>query len=267
MERLVPSGPPSTFFNNVPLIQTQVAAAANNRRAANIEVRLPIRALLTPLLLLCLRTLLLVYLFSPARKPVFSIMLTAWVLYEAWGAVRGAFGDVARDENGGNAGAGAAQAQRAPRNDNGNQVAAAFNPHQNPGRFRNMAATSADAILTRMSQLNLANEDRALNSEAGARDEPGVLTKVQMFFSLLLFTLHPAYWDRRRAALRSREGRVRTEANAREAAAQGEQGEQGGEGDERAREARQQLLAAHARRPAWVRDYVERVRGGEWVDD
>lgn len=245
--------------NNVPTMQ----AAGNNQRAAvNIEVRIPVRALLTPLLFLCLRTLLLLYLFSPARKPVFGIMLAAWVLYEAWGAVRGAFGDNAPGErNAGNA----AQPQRQADNNNANRaaMAPAFNPHQNPARFRTLASANADAVISRLSQLNLDQESRALNGEPNASAEPSIFSKVRLFFSLLVLSLHPAFWNRRRTALRSREGRMRTEANAREAAEQSDNSD----GDERARQARQQLLADHARRPAWVQEYVERVRSGEWVDD
>ena len=78
--------------------------------------------------------------------------------------------------------------------------------------------------------------------------------------------------------LRQREGRVRTEANAREREPEAPGTEVNVEEDsatteaertERQRVARTcaELVAQHARRSRWVQAYVDRVRRGEWVDD
>jgi len=74
--------------------------------------------------------------------------------------------------------------------------------------------------------------------------------------------------------LRQREGRLRTEANARERepdppSSDREHATTEGERTERERVAgvRAELAAQHARRPRWVQSYVDRVRTGEWVDD
>jgi hypothetical protein len=50
----------------------------------------PMRALAAPLFMLTLRTLFLLYFFSPFQKPVFGIIVTAWLLYETWNTIRNA---------------------------------------------------------------------------------------------------------------------------------------------------------------------------------
>ncbi|KAH8113301.1 hypothetical protein DFH11DRAFT_1705364 [Phellopilus nigrolimitatus] len=231
-------------------------------RVIGIAVRIPVRAILTPLILLCLRTLLLLYFFSPARKPIFGLLLGAWVLYEAWGAVRGAIVDNVHVNGNGDA-----QRPLGPRR-RANNANGANGRHQPPrvpnaARATSAAASNADAILSRLAQLNLDDEQRAL--EGDGIPEPGLFHKARVFVSLIVLTLHPAFWNRRRAALKMREGRLRTEANAREAAVQETEGEQAG--DERARQAREQLVAKHERRSLYVKEYVERVRKGDWTDD
>ena len=78
--------------------------------------------------------------------------------------------------------------------------------------------------------------------------------------------------------LRQREGRVRTEANAREREPEASStevnvGEDSAtiEAERTERESvartRAELVAQHVRRPRWVQAYVDRVRRGEWVDD
>ena len=80
--------------------------------------------------------------------------------------------------------------------------------------------------------------------------------------SLFLVSLHPAVWDRRRTALRRREGRLRTEGNVRESAPPAE-----GEEDVARTQAREQAVTRYERRPEWVRRYVDRVQETEWADD
>lgn len=248
-------------------------------RVAAVNVRIPVRAIVTPLILLCIRTLVLLYFFSPARKPIFGFILGIYVLYEAWGAVRGAVfdhvpnGNGANNANGNNGnpadGLGRPVAQDANNNANGGANRAPLARDQR--NFNNVRiTTNADAVLTRLARVNLDEEERRLNS--GGR-EPGVFRKAYMFIGLFLMTLHPAVWLRRRAALRIREGRLRTEENAREAAetardSDRESGEAGTNNEsESARQAREQLLARYVQRPAWIREYVDRVREGDWVDD
>jgi hypothetical protein len=78
--------------------------------------------------------------------------------------------------------------------------------------------------------------------------------------------------------LRQREGRIRTEANAREREPEAPSADVNGDGEnatteaerierERVARVRAELVAQHARRPRWVQAYVDRVRAGEWVDD
>lgn len=239
----------------------------------------PVRALMPPLIMLALRTLLLFYFFSPTRKPLFSILVGLWMLYEAWGAIRGAVGEGegpggARDRQGRRNVAAAAAAAPAPAPapaapGQGAQdaqpvqrAAGTHAPATNPGRAQ------AEVIFNSVANLYLAREEALLapsqNQIPGADAEPGVVYKVQAFLTLLITTLHPAVWNRRRALLRQREGRLRTEANALESRAVNIEGE--GDNDPHA-QARAQLQALHERRPTWVREYVERARRGEWYDD
>jgi hypothetical protein len=264
----------ANIINN---INNALNANANGAGAAGAPVRavvqireVPVRALLTPLFLLFLRTLLLFYFISPARKPLIGIMLGAWVLYEAWGAVRGAIGDLnelarnadpqPRANRPGNIPPG--QHGAAP---NAGQGAAAGNPALTPTQPAQPHVSNADILLTRVATLNLDSEAAALNVPEGGRsaEEPNVFQKARIFVSLIVLTLHPAVWNRRRMTLRQREGRLRTEGRARMADVGGE----GGQVDERAVSAREQMAQAHARRPQWVREYVDRVMLDEWIDD
>jgi hypothetical protein len=81
-------------------------------------------------------------------------------------------------------------------------------------------------------------------------------------------TLHPEVYNRRRAALRQREGRLRTEMNAMEHEPEGrEDGQSLSEEEERRHEFRRQLQTQHTQRAIWVRQYVDRVRGGDWIEE
>ena len=59
---------------------------------------LPLRDLVIPLFLLVVRTVFLLYFFSPIEKPVFGILIGAWMFYEAWNAIRAAIVEAAHDE-------------------------------------------------------------------------------------------------------------------------------------------------------------------------
>ena len=232
----------------------------------------PMRALAAPLFMLTLRTLFLLYFFSPFQKPIFGIIVTAWLLYETWNTIRNAIPrphvrDNHADEDArilANARVRPAEAMHQHAPDAPQRVPApppvrAHAPHAHP---RPPSTTMMDTL----ANVNLRAELGALDARPEAIAVPTIGHRIKTFVELLLLTAHPAVWDRRRAALRQREGRVRTEMNAREAPQPAE-----GDGDAQANEARARaradLSSIHARRPAWVVEYMERVRGGDWVDD
>lgn len=236
--------------------------------------------------MLIIRTLLLVYFVSPARKPVFGIVVGAWILYEAWGPIRAAiFGAAERQ---------AAAAGVPPVRQPGQGVAARPGPDQNgaaqpraqgavpvprPFDRTGRQVNQADAIIDGLANINIPAEGEALEAAERARpaEEPGFIHKIGTFLILFVLTLHPAVWNRRRGILRQREGRVRTEANAREREPQTPPADSNNEDEEDAEDNRAEreriarvrthLAAQHTRRPMWVKAYVDRVRGGEWVDE
>ncbi|KAF8484536.1 hypothetical protein DFH94DRAFT_714342 [Russula ochroleuca] len=218
----------------------------------------PMRALAGPLLMLTLRTLFLLYFFSPFQKPVFGMIVTAWLLYETWNTIRNAIprlhvrGALADDA-----------AMRPPEAAVAPNVplrAAPVPPHRTPMQRHRPAS---ETLMDSLASVNLQVETSALDSRPDAMAVPTVGYRIKTFIQLLVLTAHPAIWDRRRAALRQREGRVRTEMNALEMPAQTE-----GNGDGRSGEVRARAQAQHLRRAAWVAEYMERVRGGgDWMDD
>ncbi|KZT20777.1 hypothetical protein NEOLEDRAFT_1151119 [Neolentinus lepideus HHB14362 ss-1] len=247
------------------------------------EIRdIPLRALLAPLVMLAIRTLLLLYFISPARKPFIGAIIAAWVVYELWGAVRIALGyDVPRGANADN---GNGQPQPAPR------AAAGGNANVPPGPVPNLLQAAAgrmgrgrtrrnarfqshtDMVLDMTACRGLDGEERALNAAPGSRmNPPTLMHKINAFLSLLFMTLHPEVWNRRRARLRQREGRIRTEINAREnnnvSEVLEEEDEAQREERQRQQRVREDLIAQHQRRPIWVRQYIERVRRNEWLED
>ncbi|KAH9482820.1 putative oxidoreductase C26H5.09c [Psilocybe cubensis] len=232
--------------------------------------QIPIRPLLAPLMMLILRTSLLLYFVAPARTPVFGALILAWMLYEIWQPIRNGI----QNGWGRNPGAGLNQGQQqqnvndAPGNVVPNAVPApggpgvlpaAANVPVRPGPVGPVTLDlQAGALLDNLANLNIEEEQRMLNQTEGApAAEPGLGHKITTFVSLFLTTLHPAIWNRRRVALRRREGVVRTEANARS---------RDGEATA-AEERREELRAQFNRRPAWIQRYMERVVAEEWVDD
>lgn len=266
------------------------------REQRGIIREIPLRPLIAPFVMLIVRTLLLVYFVSPARKPVFGIVVGAWILYEAWGPIRAAiFGPAERHAAAAAAAAGggaAGGAQRPQENEvaarpgaleqngaaaqpRGAQVGAVAGPRV-PGD-RGAAArhvNQADAVFENLANINISTEADALASTERARpaQEPGLVHKLITFVMLFVLTLHPAIWNRRRVVLRQREGRLRTEANARERepdvnTEEAEVPDSERTERERVARVRAELLAQHERRPRWVRAYVDRVRQGEWVEE
>lgn len=227
---------------------------------------LPLRPFLAPILMLVFRTLLLLYFVAPARKPIFGILLVAWMLYEIWQPIRDGLlrgwrrvdpqVQGAAPGPAGPAGNGA-QAQEA-------QQRAPVPIPARPGAAGGAPAGNAieNQVLDGLANMNIQREEETINQAPGANiEEPGLWHKTVTFINLLAITLHPAVWNRRRVALRQREGRIRTEANGRRPPNPDEE-----ESPERA-EIRANLIAQHLRRPAWVRRYMERVLIEDWVDD
>jgi len=226
-----------------------------------------LRPFLATLMMLILRTTLLLYFVAPARKPIFGILILLWMLYEIWQPIRNAL----RNGLGRNPEVHAENRPdaRAPQNpvepNNINDAQAAVpQPAVNaaiPGRPVALDA-QADAILDTLANINIQEEGGMLREAPGVPTvEPGLGHKITTFLALLATTLHPAIWNRRRIALRRREGTIRTEANMRNSVPV-EEGETDTGG-----QIREELRAQFNRRPLWIQRYIERVVAEDWVDD
>ncbi|KAF9013487.1 hypothetical protein BDQ17DRAFT_1321316 [Cyathus striatus] len=236
-----------------------------NPNPALPEIReIPIRPLLAPMLMLVFRTLLLLYFVAPARKPFFGILIFAWMLYEIWQPIRRGLRDLRRaaEAERGNPGAGAGAEQGQRQDDAQRQEQGPNNRRIPGGRLENQFAS----LLNSFGDMNLRTEDAIVNNRDTT--ELGWGYKLRTFTTLLFTTLHPAVWDRRRSALRRREGIIRTEARMRDIPPRTEfENEEARVNEERAELAREGLRESYARRPLWVRRYMERVVETEWVDD
>lgn len=235
---------------NVPQNQNQLLPALRE---------MPLRPLLAPLILLLFRTLLLLYFVAPARKPIFAILILAWMLYEIWRPIRNVLMQgLQRAAPDGQQQQNAPAGQPAP-----NAPGDAPRPPQNaPGiLIPNPLDQQASEVLDLVANQNIPAEERILNDvDGGNLPEPTLGHKVFTLVGLLVSTLHPAIWNRRRIVLGRREGRIRTEANMRNGSDT--------EGEDATRvQIRTELGTQHLRRPRWVREYIERVVVGDWVDD
>jgi hypothetical protein len=239
--------------------------------------------------MLAIRTFLLVYFISPTRKPVFGFFILMWIIYEfGWGRARDALFQNWRRQNANPGGLGAQGPQGPPEQ-----------PGQPPGQPQAQAQVAQlmpvgprgappplhrgpsqvnrqiQSALNDIASINLNAEHDALYPRLGAPalEEPTWFQRAITFAVLLVLTLHPAIWNRRRALLRAREGRLRTEANAMaERVDGGTAGDEDGGSrqsprDPREAQARVEMVAVHERRPRWVKEYVERVREEDWVDE
>ncbi|KAJ8473764.1 hypothetical protein ONZ45_g16172 [Pleurotus djamor] len=266
----------------------QPNAAVRNAVAAEPHIR----RLLVPLSMLLLRTALLLYFVAPIRKPVFAALVLMWVLYEAGQAVRTWFGQIGRARAPAqvqvpNPGA-AVPAQ--PANGAANGPAPAPGLQQPvpraPGAGPRAPLTfeqQVSFIFGALSNVNLQTEDYFLTTSDDRQVVRRIsfLTKFTTFIILFFVTLHPAAWNKRRAALRQREGRIRTEAAIRRSeerdVTEPGDGEGEGEASEQTRahvvenrafnERRRKLVEAHARKPEWMKEYITRVVAGDWVDE
>ena len=216
---------------------------------------------------------MILYFFSPSQTPFFGVIMGVWILYEAWSAIRAAVAatrdpaEPRRDEDGQvqdgiNGGAGAPR----PNGQEGQEATRRSNPTR----------AQANALLGAMANINLREENEMLEA-SGDLPPPTFVHKVKTFALLMIITLVPALWDRRRTELMRREGGLRTEMNVITAAQarnppaesqdQGEASAQEREESKRARELKLATIQKHARRPDWVREYVERAGRMEYYDD
>ena len=226
------------------------------------EIReINLRPLLGPVMMLVLRTTLLMYFVSPTRKPIFGLLILAWMLYEIWQPIRNAL----RNGLGRNPQVNAnnnrpdARGPQNPVEPNGNNDAQAAAPQ--PAVPVTLDAQAND-IFDTLANINIQEEEGMLREVSGVPPvEPGFGHKVGTFFALLTTTLHPAIWNRRRIALRRREGTIRTEANMRNSVPP-EEGE-----SEAVGRIREELRAQFNRRPGWIQRYIGRVVAEDWVDD
>ncbi|KAF8450357.1 hypothetical protein L210DRAFT_3520360, partial [Boletus edulis BED1] len=250
---------------------------------------IPIRALLAPLLMIAFRTVLLLYFFSPTRKPLIGLCLIVWIIYEMWTHVRvvilrpldRAGGNGAGPGvNGAQAGGAAPAAPVAQDDDH-----AGNRNRPRPGaRVPNTESTrdtqqvqgppiprQSNGIIDSLALANVHQENKLLwplQQPTSTPEPPTFLRKVMSFFSLLVVTLHPEVYNRRRVALRQRESRLRTEMNAIERGTEARDSEQVSSEEEQRKIAfTQQLEAQHAQRAMWVKQYVERVRRDDWVEE
>ncbi|KAJ3991337.1 hypothetical protein F5050DRAFT_1581580 [Lentinula boryana] len=242
-----------------------------------------LRPLILPIFMLSLRTLLLLYFVAPARKPFFLLLILAWVGWEIWGwfgglglrvEVEDQAGDIGRGVRGNNDNNGGGVAQAGvpipPPVPQHAQAPAPNGPHAVvPGNNNAPGTTPArpPSIIDALASFDITESEAALSSFLPENDvkEPGLSRKAISFFVLLIATVHPAVWNRRRAILRAREGRVKVEMNALTEGA--------GEQTDNARRAqrRGEMFLRYMRRPSWVRRYMRRViiAGGEnaWADE
>lgn len=269
---------------NVPLpnvAQPQVEGEVLFEIAINFR-QFPLRALMTPLFMLVMRATLIMYFFSPSQTPFFGVIMGLWVLYEAWSAIRAAVA-ATRDPT-------------EPRRDEGVQAQAGINggagapgPNGQDGqdavRPSDPTREQANVILDAVAGINLREEEDMLEL-SGDLPPPSLVHKVKTFVSLMVITLVPALWDRRRTELVRREGSLRTEMNVITAAmtapsfsgsaahapnppteGESEASAQEREESRRATELKLAVIQKHAGRPDWVREYVERAGRMEHYDD
>lgn len=251
---------------------------------AQILPDIPVRVLLAPLVMVLFRTLLLLYFFSPTRKPLLGLCIIAWIIYEMWTNVRNVvLGPLNRErERLAGVAAAAEAARQAPgQGQPGGPPATPATPappaqSDIPMPARNQEAqgpplpSNSTSLLDLLARIGIDTENKSLWPTSSPRtpfSPPSLMHKVTTFVSLLVLTLHPEVWNRRRATLRTREGRLRTEANVMEREVERLEGQELSEEDKKREETTAVLRVQDGRRAPWVKTYIQRVRGGEWVDD
>lgn len=251
----------------------------------------PFRAFAFPFLMLSIRTLFLLYIFSPARKPIFALMLTIWLVWELWTAAQGVLAEeraAARPQNAAAADAlrnrneGVANGDAVP---NGGQAAPAGNgPPPQPGnatgnnrRINNR--WDLQQLVIRVAIYKLGAEQLALNAEIGSPNArpPTTFDRLRRAFILFFLTIHPEVWNKRRRILLEREASIKRELaerrRRREAPVETEtntEPNEGGEGNTDATPQEPPQVQTNEfearRREPWLEEYIERVERAEWVD-
>lgn len=256
------------------------------------QTRLLLRTLLVPVMMLALRACILLYVFSPTRKPMFALAIVAWVAYELWNAIHAVFNAPLPGARPAGGAPGIAAPRAADQNNAGAPAGAgngnaaqpqAVVPGGVPGApavpqvGANRALAGIDGTLAVLARFKLDEEERALAArpEDAGRAEvmapPSVRDRLYTFVYLFGLTLFPAFWEHRCKSLREREGQermlaaLRSETEDQAEGAEEQSPEELGRQAERRRK-REELLAQHARRPMWVKRYIERMRGGDWID-
>ncbi|KZW04003.1 hypothetical protein EXIGLDRAFT_827939 [Exidia glandulosa HHB12029] len=235
------------------------------RPLAQIQFRL----LAFPLLMLIFRASLLLYIFSPTRRPMFALLIAAWCAWEVYGAFRAAMvipeGPRAAAAA---AAAVAADAPRAPEGGAANNAQGAPAPPQANGLQATLFGTAGQDpdLVARLANIDLAAQAAMLEPGAAPAPPPTLAQRAKAFVTLLVLSMHPAWWNRRRRALRNREGQLRTtyrQVDAEELQQeQQQQGENGQDGQQQERRPPPPLPPA-----GWAAAYIERVRNVEWVDE
>ena len=246
---------------------------------AQILADIPVRALLAPLVMVFFRTLLLLYFFSPTRKPLLGLCIIVWIVYEMWTNLRNVVLGPLNRERERLAGAAAEAARQAPAQ---GQAEGPPGTHAPPAQSGTQAQTqigeaqgppppsNSPSLLDLLAHIGIDAENKLLWPTSSLRtplSPPSLMHKCTTFVILIALTLHPEVWNRRRAALRKREGRLRTEANAMEREIERVDGQELSEDDRKRDDMAAALRLQDERRASWVKTYVQRVRGGEWVDD
>lgn len=254
--------------------------AVAEQQGANLLREIPIRALLAPLLMVVLRTVLLLYFFAPTRKPILGLCIAAWIIYEMWTHVRIVIlrplnqgnGDVAGADNGDRAAPAPAPPTQPNAQDDGQVPPEPRAPNTDtihPPAQGPPIPGQSNGLIDTLALMNVHNENKLLWPTQPTRvaDPLSFTQKATIFLSLIIATLHPELYNRRRTALRQREGRLRTEMNAMERTPEAMESGEPNEEELRKQRYREQLQIQHARRPLWVKEYVLRVRGGDWIDE
>lgn len=236
------------------------------------EIReIAIRPLLAPIMMLVFRTLVLLYFVAPARKPIFGILILMWMLYEIWQPIRnGLRNRIPDNQQRPNNAADLRQANGQANAPHAPAARPAANMPVRPGPVGPATINlQAGAVFDALANMNIEEEERMLNQVPGtSTTEPSLAHKMGTFIGLLATTLHPAIWNRRRIALRRREGIVRTEASIRNAPPPPTEGDaEPTSGEIEAVRRREELRAHFNRRPRWIQRYMERVVAEDWVDD
>ncbi|KAH7103839.1 hypothetical protein BKA62DRAFT_654287 [Auriculariales sp. MPI-PUGE-AT-0066] len=249
------------------------AAAFGLPAALQPLAQVQMRAVIVPLLVLAFRAGLLLYIFAPSRRPLFAGMIGAWVAWEVYTVFRAAMpadaaARAARARPAANGAAappgaaGAAPAQAGAATANGDAVNGTVVPPAptGPARLAFAPDEPGQDPLARLAHFDLENEAALLEPGATPAQAPRLQQRVKSFFTLFVLSLHPAWWERRRRALRNREGQLRTRYRQPDPPVPVETGQQQPEGQP-PREPPPQPPAG------WAASYVERVRETEWIDE